>query len=282
MKKKILRVLAGMAIALGLISSTACINTQAATTPKLETSKSVYYIRKKTDDFLGLNNVQKNARITVKSSNKKVVDVSLYDKKKYDVTWFDDETLKVYNYGVNLKLKKPGSSTITCTVKQGKKTYNLKCKVIVIKYKTPIKVQIGNISYNSEFKNDDVCSDEKLKNYFVNQLKGSLVNGEITEDAQAAFLKRTAVVKVTPQKGFKVSKIWLSSDPLFGSGKTLTLKNGKSYSYDLLTSSIYTDTSYDSLNIMVVGKKYKEKRTFSITLPDLDECVFIAEGNDEY
>ncbi len=90
-----------------------------------------------------ISGLKKDAKVSLKSSNKKVVSVK-YDKK---------------NNTVLMSPKKAGKATIICKIKQNGKTYTSKCKWTLLKYQNPfVKYKIGSKDYTKKFNKTNNCS----------------------------------------------------------------------------------------------------------------------------
>ena len=146
-----------------------------------------------------ITNLSKNAKVTFKSSNKKVVankDITLGLDVQNVQNGQDDQNDYVW-----IKARKPGKTTITCTVKQGNKKYTAKCKFTFVKYKNPVaSLKIGNKNYASLF--DDVMM------------------------AYAPKSNKSQKVTVKANKGYKIENISVYKD-----GKIVNIKNGSKFKF---------------------------------------------------
>lgn len=218
------------------------VEAQAAAKPKFESKKVSTFFFKKASDLIELKNIKKNAKVTVKSSNPTVATATYFNylESDADTVWFDENDDIIF-YGVKLKVKKPGNTTITCTVEQGGKTYKLSCIYKVKKYKNPISsFKIGSANCASEFKKTDWSDGsaklEKVIEEMAEECKECDEYGfeEVNLDKFEKLLEeRKATIKIKPKKGYKVKAIWLIAD--FGvEEKDMNVKNGSKHSYSTL------------------------------------------------
>jgi Bacterial Ig-like domain (group 2). len=102
-----------------------------------------YYFPDMSTKSTTISGLEKDAKVSLKSSNKKVVSVK-YDKKSNTVL---------------MSPKKAGKATITCKIKQNGKTYTSKCKWTLLKYQNPFaKFKIGSKDYTKKFNKTNNCS----------------------------------------------------------------------------------------------------------------------------
>ena len=153
--KKKLSLLLVMALMASIVSIQP-MKIQAATKPSL-TAENYALTLVKSDNYydnacyIPIQNFPKNGKITkVTSSNPKVV--------KASVAEYSNSTIELY-------VKKTGKATVKVKIKAGKKTYNLKCSVVVRNYVSPISsLKIGNKQYKSSVSKLDYFSIKYKKN----------------------------------------------------------------------------------------------------------------------
>ncbi len=166
----------------------------------------------------------------VKSSNKKVATLVAIDNNEYS---YEDSGENMsshsYNCGVRIKLKKPGTTTITC--KTGGKTY--KKKVIIKKYVNPV----SSVTITGVNRGKNIAGKTRKKNY-VNFKGAKCESSKIT---------------VVPKKGWTLESISFSC---YDTGESFN-QSGKCYNEEL-----QKDVIYNTLNI---GKLVKSN-TYSINL----------------
>lgn len=253
MKKTWVNILFTTLLAVTILLATS-MEAQAAAKPKLESNKETVFFTKKTTDIIALQNIQKGAKVTVKSSNPSVVKAKYYDWKKSTKSWSDGDDNRI-KYGVELTVNKPGKTTITCSVTQGGNTYQLSCEYIVKKYQNPLaSFKIGSTNCTSEFKKTDYSEGNKLlndikKNYAekcfeVDQFGWKSFDSEKFSE----MLKEKAIVKVVPKKGYKLLEIDLLSGYFSEASKDKKIKNGSKISYSELMK-------YESIYIEVQDKQ---------------------------
>lgn len=105
---------------------------------------------------VSVTGLEKNAKVSVKSSNKSIVQVTY--NKQYK--------------SISLKAKKAGKATITCKVTQGGKSYTTTSKVTVYKYTNPVTLlKVGNTNYTSKYNKTQIAYTNKNINGQKLQIK---------------------------------------------------------------------------------------------------------------
>lgn len=152
--KKIMVPFFALAMMLGVFFASETEINAAVKAPKFVKQEISTFVATKGSNFtysLSIENLAVGAKVTkVKSSNKQILTVS-YNKNGIPNC--------IYYYP-----KKAGKATISCTIKQGGKTYKLK-KTIVVKSGNPFKyVKIdGKNIYKHKGKNNSVTYNSKKK-----------------------------------------------------------------------------------------------------------------------
>lgn len=166
------------------------LGVSAAEKPSVDLGKECYYYFPPMTGSYGkmINGLKKNAKVTVKSSNKKVVSV------KYD------KTMKM----VCISPKKIGKAVITCKIKQNGKTYTSKGTYTVLKYKNPFaKCKIGSKDYTKKFDKYNSCAvkmSKKTQKLQIKMKKGykiTEIKGIKNSDASEVKIKNGSKIKTS-------------------------------------------------------------------------------------
>lgn len=153
-----------------------------------------------------VSGLKKDAVVTVTSSDDTICTAE-----------YDAKSKTIYAHAL-----KPGTVTIKCTVTQGGKTYEKKCKYKILQYKNPLKsLKIGGKNYNSAF---DSATDFMLKG-----VKG----------------KQKISVKVG--KGYKLSRIYT-----YKKGEQVAIKNGSKINLSK-TTAFYIEIKNKKKNTITLG-----------------------------
>ena len=225
--KKVLALVFSVALLLGILPT---VPAEAAAI-SLEPETIVMY-QKNQECSIGFSNLSAaNAKKSgVKSSNKKVARVTAVDNSEYLYEdSFNKESHKHFGCYVRLKLKKAGTTVVTC--KSGGKTY--KRKVTVKKYVNPV----SSVTITGVNKGKNIAGKTKKKNY-VNFKGVKCANSKIT---------------VVPKKGWTLENIHFFNS---NTGESID-QSGKHYDETLQKDVIY--------NTMNIGKLVKSN-SYSIHL----------------
>ncbi len=162
----------------------------AAEKPSVDLGKECFYYFPPMTGNYGkmINGLKKNAKVTVKSSNKKVASVR-YEKATKMVWIFP---------------KKIGKAVITCKIKQNGKTYTSKGTYTVLKYKNPIaKCKIGSTDYTKKFDKYNSCQvkmSKKTQKLQIKMKKGYKITeiiGIKNSDASEVKIKNGSKIKTS-------------------------------------------------------------------------------------
>lgn len=180
---------------------------------KLKFAKSITLMKGQEVGYGIMNFAKTDKVVKVKSSNKKVVSVK------------SEKSPEGYDYTINMKAKKAGTSTITLTVKRKSgKRYTFKTKVRVYNYANPLKkCTFGETDYTKRFD----------KNYSTNvPLKTA----------------KTEKINAVAKKGYKIIGIYYGT---YGDGTQKKIKNGSTITLD--------DMHYVRIDYKNTAKKYTQE-----------------------
>lgn len=192
LKKQLFALLVCLSMIFGVLDVIPPMTVEAKSLVGIESQKLILYLAPDDggQDEYFIYGIKDGKKVKITSSNKKVAEISQ--------SYMNTTPMAAYE----IKMKKPGTTTIRCEIKKGGKTYKTSRKLTVKKYSTPFKsITYGNIDLNLQYKTSK-CAYLPKSSYRSSALKFKLKKGW-TQDSEDCIEVRTLNGDSTFVKNYK-------------------------------------------------------------------------------